>query len=81
MDKKTRGKNKNFYHYRLQEINPTDENKYLDYQYFKTAKEVCEKYNVCRATLYKILKNPTCKTKIPFRLERVCIHIDSLNYI
>ena len=31
---KTRGKNISFYHFRLQEIDPTEPDKYLDYQYY-----------------------------------------------
>ena len=79
--KKTRGKNKNFYHFRLQELDPIEENKYLDYQYFKTANEICEKYGICRASLYRVLNNPLVKTSIPFRIERVYIHKEALNYL
>ncbi len=78
---KSRGKNNSFYHFRLQEIDPSDNNKYLDYQYFKTAYEICELYNISRASLYRILKDPSVNTSIPFRLEKVYIHKSILEYI
>ena len=81
MNIKTRGKNINFYHFRLQETDPLDKDKYLDYQYFKTAYDICEKYNICRASLYRILNDPSVNTTIPFRLEKIHLHISALEYI
>lgn len=79
--KKMRGKNNSFYHFRLQEIDPTDETSFLDFQYYKTAFEICAQYNISRASLYRILNNPNANTSIPFRLEKVYIHKTALEYI
>jgi len=79
--KKQRGKNTSFYHFRLQEIDPCDENNYLDYQYYKTAFEICDTYGISRASLYRILNNPNANTSIPFRLEKVYIHKTALEYV
>lgn len=78
---KTRGKNISFYHFRLQEIDPSEPDKYLDYQYYKTAIDICEQYNISRASLYRVLKDPSVNTSIPFRLERVHIHNSALEYV
>ncbi len=81
MNSKPRGKNNSFYHFRLQEIDPSDDNNYLEYQYFKTAFEICQQYGISRASLYRILKDPNCNTTIPFRLEKVYIHKTALEYV
>lgn len=81
MSSKKRGKNSSFYHFRLQELDPLDKNKYLSPQYFTTAFEVCETYNISRASLYRILKNPNVKTSIPFRIEKCYIHKTALDLI
>ncbi len=78
---KSRGKNQSFYHFRVQEIDPIEKDKYLDYQYFKTAFEICEHYGISRASVYRILKDPTAKTSIPFKLEKVYIHKTALEYV
>ena len=54
---------------------------FLHPQYFKTASEICEKYNCSRATLYRVLNNPLIRTKIPFRLEKVYIHSSAIDYL
>ena len=78
---KPRGKNISFYHFRLQELDPSDPDKYLDYQYYKTAHEICDQYKISRASLYRILNNPAVNTSIPFRLEKVYIHRTALEYV
>ena len=76
-----RGKNSSFYHFRLQEISPDDNDIYLEYQYFKTAKEICESYNISRASLYRILNDPLAVTTIPFKLERIYLHTTAIAYM
>ncbi len=44
-----RGQNKTFYHFIIKDKD-TDETKY-----FRTCKEICEAYGVCRATIYNIM--------------------------
>ena len=79
----TRGKNCSYFHFRLQEINPASEElpSYLDPQYFKTASEICEKFNCSRSSVYRILNNPLLNTKLPFRLEKIKIHASAIDYI
>jgi DNA invertase Pin-like site-specific DNA recombinase len=83
--KMTRGKNSSFFHFRLQEINPRETPQelveYLEPQYFKSAFEICEKYNCSRSSIYRVLKNPLIKSKLPFRLEKVHIHSSAIDYI
>ena len=74
-----RGKNCSFYHFRLQETDT--ENNLLGVQYFKTAQEICDHYKVSRASLYRILKNPEAKTKIPLKIEKIHIHTSAIDLI
>ncbi len=76
-----RGKNSSFYHFRLQEVSPDDNDTYLDYQYFKTANEICDLYNISRASLYRILNDPHAITSLPFRLERIYLHKTAIAYM
>ena len=54
---KTRGCNKTFYHYKVydQETN--------DNTYYYTLDEISNVYNICRATLNYMVKNPDKKNK------------------
>ena len=80
-----RGKNHSYFHFRLQEMNPTETpqeiTEYLQPQYFKSAFEICDKYNCSRSSIYRVLKNPLIKSKLPFRLEKVHIHSSAIDYI
>jgi hypothetical protein len=78
---KPRGKNCSFYHFRLQETDPNDENNLLGFQYFKTAQDICDTYKISRASLYRILKNPEAKTKIPFKIEKIYIHTSAIDLL
>lgn len=75
----TKGVNESFFRFRLREIDT--EGNLLEYQYFKTYKEICEKYNCCRGSVYRIIKNPLATTVLPFKIERVRIHISAIDYI
>ena len=55
-----RGKNLTFYHYVVYE--PTDDG-WSPPIYFKTNKEITEKYNVSRTTIYRIIKDPLYEPK------------------
>ena len=79
----TRGKNVSYFHFRLQEINPEESEmpSYLEPQYFKTASEICDKYNCSRSSIYRVINNPLSKTKLPFRLEKIKIHSSALDYL
>ena len=76
-----RGKNCSFYHFRLQETDPNDENNLLDFQYFLSAQAICDKYNISRASFYRILKNPEAKTKIPLKIEKIYLHTSAIELI
>ena len=78
---KPRGKNSSFYHFRLQEVDPNDENNLLEYQYFKTAQEICDTYKISRASLYRLIKNPEAKTKIPLKVEKIYIHTTAIDLL
>lgn len=80
-EKKKRGKNISFYHFCIQEINPNDKDKLLEKQYYRTAYDVCDKYKISRASLYRILKDPNANTTIPFKIEKVYLHKTALEYI
>tara|TARA_R110002072_G_C7848758_1_gene525496 strand:+ start:736 stop:966 length:231 start_codon:yes stop_codon:yes gene_type:complete len=75
----TRGINNSFFRFRIREIDT--QGNLLETQYFKTYKEICEKYNCCRGSIYRIIKNPLAKTTLPFKVERVHIHTSAIDYI
>tara|TARA_R110000803_G_scaffold125004_1_gene192692 strand:- start:583 stop:816 length:234 start_codon:yes stop_codon:yes gene_type:complete len=67
-----RSTNKSFYHYTITPFN-SDDNTFGDKEYYFTWKDIKEKYNISRQTIYRITKDPT-KTKFKHLLEKTFIH-------
>ena len=64
-------KNKSFYHYFVQEFD--EETLQLSKpEFFYTAKEITEKYNISRQTIYRLINGE--KSNFPHYIERTHIH-------
>ena len=66
--KPSRGANKTKYHYKLVNDNKTET------EFFKTTKEITEKYGISRGNIYLMTKNKETKRRIYGH-----IHIDKIN--
>jgi len=49
--------------------------------YFLTHKDIKERLNIPRPTLYRMTKDPTRKCKYPYYIEKVSIHKDVITYM
>ena len=67
-NKPHRGTNKTKYHYKLVNDNKTD------VEFFKTTKQITEKYGISRSNIYLMAKNKETKRRMYKH-----IHIDKIN--
>ena len=78
MSKRT--ENSTYYHYTAIKLN--DKGQHIgDRLYFLTHKDIKEKLNIPRPTLYRMTKDPTRKCKYPYFIEKVSIHKDVITYM
>ena len=77
--KTKRGKNVSFFHYTLRKIQ--DNGGLGALEYYKTHSEITAKYGLSRATLYRICKNPSCKSRYKLFIEKDIIHTSIVNHI
>ncbi len=72
--------NSTYYHYVAIKLNEQGE-KTGEKIYFLTHKDIKEKLNIPRPTLYRMTKEPTRKCKYPYHIEKVLIHKDVILYM
>lgn len=73
-------KNKSFYHYFVQEYN--EETQQLgEKQFFYTTKDITDKYDISRQTIYRILKNPDNNSRFKHYIEKAFIHNSILSHL
>ena len=77
---KTRGNNKSFYHYYVNEIEEDGET-WGEPVFFKTMAEMKLRYNISRATIYRLLTDPDASTKFPHKITKQFIHYTALPFI
>jgi len=68
-----RSTNKSFYHYTITPFNEED-NTFGEKEYYFTWKDVKEKYNISRQTIYRIVNDPQVKTRFKHLIEKTFIH-------
>tara|TARA_R110000851_G_C12938554_1_gene552019 strand:+ start:563 stop:802 length:240 start_codon:yes stop_codon:yes gene_type:complete len=73
-------KNKSFYHYFVQELNEED-NTLGEKTFYYTTKEITDKYNISRQTIYRILKNSSTSIKFKHYIEKSFVHHSILEHI
>ena len=74
-----RSSNKSFFHYVIQEVD-VETQEFGDKEYFFTAGQIREKYNISRSTLHRILTQEG-KSKFPHFIEKCNIHHTILSHI
>ena len=74
----TRGKNKSFYHYYVNEVT---ENGWSDPIFFRTLQEVKDRYNISRATVYRLLTDPQATTRFAHKITKQYIHETAIQFI
>tara|TARA_R110001592_G_scaffold4692_1_gene26258 strand:+ start:745 stop:981 length:237 start_codon:yes stop_codon:yes gene_type:complete len=72
-------KNKSFYHYFVQELNEED-NTLGEKTFYYTTKDITDKYNISRQTIYRILKNAE-GIKFKHYIEKSFVHCSVLDHI
>ncbi len=76
----SRGCNKSFYHYYINELN--EEGKYEEPIFFATQRQICDKYNISRNSVYKLLNNEDLvMANFPHRIHKIYIHKSVINFI
>ena len=75
-----RSSNKSFYHYTITPFNQ-DTNTFGQKEYYFTWKDIKEKYDISRQTIYRILKNPEVNTRFKHLIEKTFIHVKSIQYL
>jgi len=78
---KTRGNNKSFYHYYVNELNEETGLCNSPPKYFTTMKSLVKQYGFSRATYHRIIKNPNASTRFSHKLSQCNIHISGVNFI
>jgi len=74
-----RGQNKSFYHYYVNEIE--EDGTWGEPVFFKTMAEMKIRYNISRATVYRLLTNPDAPTKFPHKITKQFVHYTALPFI
>ncbi len=77
-----RSENSTYYHYTAQKLNE-DGDPVGEKTYFLTHKDIKEKLNIPRPTLYRMAKFPERKKKgkYPYVIEKIYIHKDVVSYM
>jgi hypothetical protein len=78
---KTRGNNKSFYHYYVNELNEETGLYNSPAKYFTTMKELVKRYGFSRATYHRIIKNPNASTRFTHKLSQCNIHVSGIQFI
>lgn len=78
MSKRTQ--NSTYYHYTAIKLNEAGE-EVGNRLYFLTHKDIKEKLNIPRPTLYRMAKYPERKSKYPYLIEKIYIHKDVVSYM
>ena len=74
-----RSSNKSFYHYTITPL--LEDNTFGEKEYYLTYKDIREKYDISRQTVYRILKNPDINTRFKHLIEKTFIHVKSIQYL
>tara|TARA_R110001632_G_scaffold14589_4_gene49004 strand:+ start:1108 stop:1389 length:282 start_codon:yes stop_codon:yes gene_type:complete len=78
---KTRGNNKSFYHYYVNELNEETGLCNSPPKYYLNMKALVKQYGFSRATYHRIIKNPNASTRFSHKLSQCNIHTSAIKFI
>ena len=76
-----RSTNKSFYHYTITPFD-SESNTFGEKEYYFTWKDIKDKYQISRQTIYRIVSDPeNVKTRFKHLIEKTFIHVKSIQYL